>query len=212
MKGLAIAASRTTALRTTALRTAALLAAAVGLAGCQSLYYEGMPTKSDPYAIAVEESGIDFVSVDGRMVSRPAFASSRILLSPGPHEILTRYDESETDTDYAGDLEIQVTVHYWSSFAQVIAFETHEGNRYYIAAQANLPRTGVSYDLYQHELPPDYASTKSGRVHVTVEQELKNPDDWRPILARILPIGNYWKGRALPAAAIEGKKASPASP
>jgi hypothetical protein len=192
------------------LTIATLVAAAVALAGCAPLYYEGMPTKAQPYAIAVEENGIDFVSVDGRMVSRPAFASSRILLSPGPHEILTRYDETNTNTDYIGDLEIQVTVHYWSPFAQVIAFEAHEGNRYYIAAQANLP--SVSYDLYQQELPPDYASTKSGRVRVTVEQELKNPDDWRPIIASILPIGNYWKGRALPAAAIEGKKPSPVTP
>jgi hypothetical protein len=192
------------------LAIAALTAAAAGLAGCQSLYYEGMPTKSDPYAIAVEESGVDFVSVDGRMVSRPAFASSRLLLSPGPHEILTSYDETDTSTDYVGDLEIQVTVHYWSPLAQVIAFEAHEGNRYYVAAQANLP--SVSYDLYQQELPPDYASTKSGRARVTVEQELKNPNDWRPILARILPIANYWKGRTPPAAAVEGTKPSPVTP
>ena len=176
----------------------ALIAAAASMAGCATLSYEGMPPKDEPHAMAVEEGGVDFISVDGRPVYRKAFARPKLRLTPGVHEILTRYDDSRHDTDYIGDLEIAITVHYWSRFAQVIAFEAREGNRYYIGAEANLPSTEISYELWQSELPPDYSDSREGRISINVEHELTNPEDWRPIITRILPIKKYWRNRPLP--------------
>ena len=87
-----------------------------------------------------------------------AFSSGRFAAN-GDAQVffVTMYgDETHNDTDYIGDLEIAVTVHYWSRFAQVVAFDAHEGYRYYIGAEANLPSTEVSYEMWQAELPPDY--------------------------------------------------------
>lgn len=189
----------------------ALLAAAACAAGCATLSYDGMPAETEPHAMAVELGGIDFVSIDGRPVTRPAFSNPKLRLAPGYHEILTRYDESRTDTDYVGDLQIEVTVHYWSRFAQAVAFDAHEGNRYEIDAEANLPSTQVSYEMWQAERPPDYDTQKEGRISIDVDHELRNPDDWRPIIARILPIKKYWRSHQLPTAQIKGQT-PPAKP
>ena len=178
-------------------------------AGCATLSYDGMPAKGEPHAMAVEEGGIDFISVDGRPIRRPAFSNPKMRLTPGPHEILARYDDKQTDTDYIGDLEIHISVHYWSRYAQVVAFDAHEGHRYYLGVEANLPSTQVSYEMWQAELPPDYNSDKEGRIDISVEHELTEPDDWRPIITRILPIKKYWRTRALPVAEIKGEEAGP---
>jgi hypothetical protein len=190
--------------------TLALLAAAALAAGCATLSYDGMPAKDQPHAMAVERDGISFVSVDGRPVSRPAFSNPKLRLAPGHHQILTRYDESHTDTDYIGDLEIDVTVHYWSRYAQAVAFDAHEGNRYEISAEAHLPSTEVSYEMWRAELPPDYDSVKKGEISIDIDHELVHPDDWRPIIARILPIKKYWRTHALPVATIESQAPPPA--
>jgi hypothetical protein len=187
----------------------ALIAAAACMAGCATLSYDGMPAKNEPYAMAVEEDGVNFVSVDGRPVTRPAFSMAKLRLTPGQHQILTRYDEKESDTDYIGGVEIDVTIHYWSRFAQVVAFDAHEGNRYYLGAQANLPSTEVTYEMWHRELPPDYASTKEGQVQISIDHELTKPDDWRPVITRVLPISKYWRGRPMPVAEIKGEKAPP---
>lgn len=184
--------------------TFALLAAAAMAAGCATLSYDGMPTKDEPHAMAVELGGIDFVSVDGRPVSRPAFSNPKLRLTPGYHEILTRYSLEESDTDRAGDVEIEVTVRYWSRYAQAVAFDAHEGNRYEIGAEANLPSTDVSASS-----SGDYDSDKEGRVSIDIEHELVNADDWRPIIARIRPIEKYWRTHALPIAEIKGEAPPP---
>ena len=192
-------------MRTIAIPT--LIAAAACMAGCATLSYDGMPAKNEPHAMAVEEGGIDFISVDGRPIRRPAFSTPKLRLTPGPHEILTRYDDRQSDTDYIGDLEIAITVHYWSRYAQVIAFDAHEGNRYYLGAEANLPSTEISYEMWHAELPPDYDSSKEGEIRINIEHELSEPDDWRPIITRILPIKKYWRTRDLPVAEIKGEEA-----
>jgi len=183
-----------------------LIVAVAIAAGCKPLYYEGMPAKGEPHAIAVERDGVDFIEVDGRPVGRGAFASQKVRLTPGPHEILARYSENIHDTDYAGDLEIDIDVHYWSRFAHVIGFEAHEGLRYDIAAEADLPGTEISYDLYERDLPPDYPNSKTGEIRITIEHELKDPADWRPVIIRTLPIKGYWKNRPLPPAEIKTPK------
>ena len=185
-----------------------VLATAALAAGCATLSYDGMPAKTEPHAMAVELGGIDFVSIDGRPVTRPAFSNPKLRLAPGYHEILARYDESHTDTDYVGDLEIDISVHYWSRYAQVVAFDAHEGNRYEIAAEANLPSTEVSYEMWRAEMPPDYDSGKEGEIRINIDHELVNPEDWRPIIARILPIRKYWHSRQLPTAQIKGQAPS----
>jgi len=178
----------------------ALIAAAAATAGCATLSYEGMPPKDAPHAMAVEEKGITFVSVDGRSVSRPAFSRAKLRLAPGSHEILTRFEAWERDTDYAGDVMIDITIHYWSPFAQVIAFDAREGIRFYVGAEANLPRTEISYDIRRRYIDLD----ENDSIDITVEHELTNPEDWRPIITRTLPIKSYWKGRLLPVAAVKG--------
>ena len=181
----------------------ALVVAAAVMAGCKPMYYEGMPTKGEPHAIAAEEDGIQFLEVDGRPVSRPAFASNKLLLSPGRHELLTRYDELIRETDYAGDLEIDISVHYWSRFAHPIVIEVREATRYSIGTEADLPSTEIMYDIYEREYPPDYPDGPSGQINITVRHELKDPDDWRPIITRILPIRGYWKKHPYPTAEIK---------
>jgi len=183
-----------------ALTIFALVAAAAIMAGCKPLYYEGMPTKGEPHAIAAEEDGIQFMEVDGRPVSRRAFASNKLLLSPGRHEVLTRYDEHVSDTDYAGDLEIDISVHYWSRFAHPVVIEVREATRYYVGAEADLPSTEISYDIYERGHSPD---GNEGQINITVEHELKNPEDWRPVITRILPIKGYWKKHPCPTAEIK---------
>lgn len=180
----------------------ALIGAAALLAGCATLDYLGMPGKNEPHAVAVEEADVDFIEIDGQPINRPAFSTPKMRLTPGQHTIVARYNYDRTDLDYVGDLELETTVHYWSRYAHGIAFRADEGTRYDVGAQANLPSTTVSYDYWRNELPPD-ADRNGGRVHVDVEHELVNPDDWRPIITRTLPIKNYWRGRALPVAEIK---------
>jgi hypothetical protein len=184
--------------------TAALIAAALATIGCKTLSYEGMPAKNEPHAMALEDGGIDFIAVDGRPVHRPAFSLQRLLLAPGPHEVLARFDDTRHDTDYAGDLQIDITVHYWSRYANAILFDAREGTRYYIGADGNLPSTGISYDVYERELPRDDA--KDGRISISVEHELTKPEDWHPVITRVLPIKNYWKHHPLPVAAPAAAK------
>jgi len=189
------------------MRTAAILilaASAALLAGCATLDYPGMPAEGEPHAMAVEEADVDFIEIDGQPVNRPAFSTPKLRLRPGRHTIVVRYKYDRTDMDYMGNLEIETTVHYWSRYAQGIAFHADEGYRYYVGAQANLPSTTVRYDYTRDEPPPDYDSKKEGRVHVDIEHELVNPDDWRPLITRTLPIKNYWRGRPLPVAEIRG--------
>jgi len=177
----------------------ALIAAALATIGCATLSYEGMPAKDDPHAMALEDEGINFIAVDGQPVYRPAFSLQRLLLAPGQHEVVARFDDTRRDTDYAGDLQIDITVHYWSRYANAILFDAREGTRYYIGAAANLPSTGISYELYEPDLPRGEA--RNGRISISVEHELTTPEDWHPVITRVLPIKNYWKGRALPVAA-----------
>ena len=180
----------------------ALIAAAAGFAGCATLSYEGMPPKDAPHAMAIEEKGINFVSVDGRSIRRPAFSRAKLRLAPGPHEILAQFEAWERDTDYAGDVTIDITIHYWSPFAQVIAFDAREGVRFYIGAEANLPRTEINYDIRRRYLDLD----ENDSIDITVEHELTSPDDWRPIITRTLPIKNYWNRHPLPVAAVKGRE------
>ena len=182
----------------------ALLAATALAAGCATLSYDGMPAKTEPHAMAVERGGIDFVSIDGRPVTRPAFSKGKLRLTPGFHEIVTRFSYDDTDTDHAGDVDISVTVHYWSRYRQAVAFDALEGNRYEITAEANLPSTDVSASGSGNN-----DSDNEGRVSIDIDHELVNPDDWRPIIARIRPIEDYWKGRALPVAQIKGEAPPP---
>jgi hypothetical protein len=191
------------------MRTAAILtltASAALLAGCATLDYPGMPGENEPHAVAVEEAEIDFIEIDGQPINRPAFARPKLRLSPGRHTIVARYSFSQSDLDYVGDLEIETAVHYWSRYAHGVAFHADEGLRYDIGAEANLPSTTVRYDYQRDGLPPDYDSKKEGRIHVDVDQELTNPDDWRPLVTRTLPIKNYWRSHPLPVAEVRGKE------
>jgi hypothetical protein len=189
-----------------AIAVLALIGAAAWMAGCATLSYEGMPGKDEAYAMAVEDTGVDFIAVDGRAVERPAFSTPKLRLRPGQHEILARFDDERTDTDYVGDLQIEITVRYWSRFAHAIGFAADEGYRYTIGAEANVPSTEVSYETWGTELPPDYPSTKEGRVRVSVDHELTQPDDWRPVITHVLPIKKYWRTHALPTAEVTGAK------
>jgi hypothetical protein len=187
-----------------AIAVVGVICAAGLVAGCATLSYEGMPSEGEPYAMAVEEGGVNFVSVDGREVERPAFSTPKLRLAPGRHEIVARFDESRTDTDYVGDLQIEITVHYWSRFAHAIGFAADEGYRYTIGAEAKVPTTEVSYEASGSELPPDHPDAKEGRVRVSVDHELTEPDDWRPVILHMLPIKKYWRTHPLPTAQIRG--------
>lgn len=179
-----------------ALAQVAVLAIVALAAGCGTLSYDGMPAKSEPHAVAVERSGIDFVSIDGRPVKRPMlpmFSKDKLRLTPGSHEILTRFNWEDSDSSHAGDVSVNVTVCYWSRYRKVVALDALEGNRYEIIARANLPSTNVS----SSGMSSKCSDGDDGRVSVTIDHELVNADDWRPI-TRIRPIEEYWKGRALP--------------
>jgi hypothetical protein len=191
-----------------ALAQVAVLAIAAIAAGCGTLSYDGMPAKSEPHAVAVERRGIDFVSVDGRPVKRPMLpilSRDKLRLTPGPHEIVTRLDWEDSDSSSAGDVSVSVTIRYWSRYRKIVALDALEGNRYEIRAKADLPRTDVSASGTSSKSD----NNDDGQVSVTIDHELVNADDWRPIV-HIRPIEDYWKGRALPVATIEGQAPAPA--
>ncbi|MBN1919044.1 MAG: hypothetical protein JW889_14145 [Verrucomicrobia bacterium] len=194
------------------MRTAAILAltaSAALWAGCATLDYPGMPGKDEPHALAVEDAGVDFIEIDGLPVNRPAFSMPKLRLTPGQHTIVARYNYDRSDLDYVGDLELETTVHYWSRYAHGLAFHAQEGYRYEVGAVATLPSTTITYDYERDGAPPDYDSGREGRVHVDVDHELVNPDDWRPVIVRTLPIKDYWRGRPLPVAEIRRDTATP---